>query len=197
MPDWRDEVSGAVQAWLGAIPAGTRAPMWKQIGMARPEGQGSFVVDLRGAGQQYIPEDLETLRLCKERPGEAEGNGYRVLEAVLQAEILKVRVAAHVVEHDLRLWALRQPPTYLVESLRDCLAELSDPGLADALAHGRLAPLSPPAEVPLNREQRRAYAACRTPGLRLVWGPPGTGKTKVLHRAIANLVEACRARQDS
>ena len=39
MPDWRDEVSGAVQAWLGAIPAGTRAPMWKQIGMARPKGR--------------------------------------------------------------------------------------------------------------------------------------------------------------
>jgi hypothetical protein len=94
MPDWRDEVSGAVQAWLGCHTGRHQGPMWKQIGMARPEGQGSFVVDLRGAGQQYIPEDLETLRLCKERPGEAEGNGYRVLEAVLQAEILKVRVAA-------------------------------------------------------------------------------------------------------
>jgi AAA domain len=94
------------------------------------------------------------------------------------------------VEQDLRLWALKQPPTYLVESLRDRLAELSQPGLADALANGRLSPLPPPADGPLNPEQRQAYAACWMPGLRLVWGPPGTGKTMVLRRAISDLLRA-------
>jgi hypothetical protein len=164
------------------------------IGIAQPEGQGSYVVDLRGAqSRQTYPEELETLRISKERPSGmagSPGGGYQVLEVVLQGEILRVRVAAHVVEQDLRLWALKQPPTYLVESLRDRLAELSQPGLADALANGRLSPLPPPADGPLNPEQRQAYAACWMPGLRLVWGPPGTGKTMVLRRAISDLLRA-------
>jgi AAA domain len=192
MPDWRDEVSGAVDAWLRTVPPGARAPTWKQIGTARPEGAGSFVVDLRDRHRTQPPEELETLRLSKRRPTEvteADDSGYRVLDAVLQGEILRIRVAAHVVEHDLRLWALRQPPTYLVETLRHCLAGLADPGLADALAHGRLSPPPAPGDGPLNPEQRQAYAACRTPGLRLVWGPPGTGKTMVLRRVIADLIE--------
>jgi len=57
MPDWRDEVSGAVQAWLGADTSGHQAPRWKQIGMARPEGQGSFVVDLRVQGSGSSPRN--------------------------------------------------------------------------------------------------------------------------------------------
>lgn len=194
MPDWRDEVSSAVDAWLGTMRAGKRTPTWRVIGTAQPEGQGWYVIDLRGIQPtQTSLEDLEALRISKERPtdgGASSENGYRVLDAVLQGEILRIRVAAHVVEHGLLLWAFKQPPTYLIETMRDRLAELSEPGLADALANGRLAPLPPPSIGPLNSEQQQACAACRMPGLRLVWGPPGTGKTMVLRRAIGDLVRA-------
>lgn len=142
---------------------------------------------------QTRPEELETLRIAKERPTGAIGSasgGYRVLDAVLEGEVLRIRVAAHVIEHDLRLWAWKQPSTYLVESLRDCLAQLSQPGLADGLANGRLSPLPAATDTPLNPEQQQAYAACWATGLRLVWGPPGTGKTMVLRRAISDLLRA-------
>ena len=43
MADWRDEVSGAVQAWLGGNTGRHQGPHVKQIDVARPEGQGSFV----------------------------------------------------------------------------------------------------------------------------------------------------------
>jgi molybdopterin-guanine dinucleotide biosynthesis protein len=65
-------------------------------------------------------------------------------------------------------------------------------GLTDDLVHGQLAP---PGVLPaghllpgLNPEQRQAYAACRSSGLHLVWGPPGTGKTRVLAMAIGDLL---------
>ena len=87
---------------------------------------------------------------------------------------------------------LRQAPTFLVTSLRDELAALADAGLANLLARGevggRLASVTTlPALLPA---QQDAYRACLGEGLWLVWGPPGTGKTRVLRAAISDLIEA-------
>ena len=40
--------------------------------------------------------------------------------------------------------------------------------------------------------QQEAYEACLGSGVRLVWGPPGTGKTRVLAEAIDALAAAGR-----
>ena len=40
----------------------------------------------------------------------------------------------------------------------------------------------------LNAEQSRARASCRAPGVHLVWGPPGTGKTKVIALALQDII---------
>ena len=40
----------------------------------------------------------------------------------------------------------------------------------------------------LNAGQQRAWTACCSPGLHLVWGPPGTGKTKVIAQALQDLI---------
>src|SRR4029079_7207951 len=42
----------------------------------------------------------------------------------------------------------------------------------------------------LNAEQQRASDACCAPGLQVVWGPPGTGKTHVIVNAIERLMTA-------
>lgn len=69
---------------------------------------------------------------------------------------------------------------------------MADASLAHDLAAGRLAPK--PRHVTeiagFTPAQREAYSSCFVPGVRLIWGPPGTGKTRVLSEAIADLVAA-------
>jgi superfamily II DNA or RNA helicase len=64
--------------------------------------------------------------------------------------------------------------------------------LAEALAENRLAQgaTSPADAVGLLEAQAEAFRACLSPGVRLVWGPPGTGKTQVLARAIEELARS-------
>jgi hypothetical protein len=40
----------------------------------------------------------------------------------------------------------------------------------------------------LNADQGRARAACLAPGVQLVWGPPGTGKTRLIAAALQDLI---------
>ena len=47
--------------------------------------------------------------------------------------------------------------------------------------------------VPLNPGQQLAFAAMTTPGGSFVWGPPGTGKTKVITAAVRDAIEHGRS----
>ncbi|MFF1872612.1 AAA domain-containing protein [Kitasatospora herbaricolor] len=89
------------------------------------------------------------------------------------------------------LWLLQQPATFLIESLRKGITNAAEEGLAGLLARGeaggRLAPAGLPTHA-LLPAQDLTYRACRGTGLWLVWGPPGTGKTSVLKRAISDLI---------
>ncbi|MFE5329333.1 AAA domain-containing protein [Embleya sp. NPDC056575] len=91
----------------------------------------------------------------------------------------------------MALWAVRRPPDFLLRSLREALAALPDTGLTERLVGGRIDAVAPSDASAcggvLKGGQAQAYLACTSPGLRLVWGPPGTGKTTVLTRALSDL----------
>jgi hypothetical protein len=66
------------------------------------------------------------------------------------------------------------------------LDELLDAGLAEESGGG----MSLEADlVSADEEQDRAARLAVEPGFRITWGPPGTGKTRVLARAVATAVE--------
>ena len=126
----------------------------------------------------------------KEQPG--SGAGYPVMEAVLDGSLLRVRVAEFVDLGEAFLWQHKQPATHLLVKLREGISGLADAGLAHDLAAGRLAS-APRVVHPVagfTPMQQEAYESCLGTGVRLVWGPPGTGKTRVLAAAIGALMAA-------
>jgi hypothetical protein len=166
------------------------------LGIAhRVDEAGWYSVDLRGYGRAAPnPESLDGLRLAPvDSP--AAALGHRVLDRKLSGDMLRVRISAHVNDATLELRGSGLSPARLVTALRSALEALVEPGLADDLVRGQLARRGVlRVDLPgLNPEQRQAYAACRSPGLHLVWGPPGTGKTCVLAMAIGDLLaDGCR-----
>ncbi|MGA5217422.1 AAA domain-containing protein [Streptomyces cinereoruber] len=138
------------------------------------------------------PDDLQDMRLATGAgPDDRRGRSFTVLGWRLESERVRLQVAAHAPRSGLSLWAVRRPPDFLLRSLREALAALPDNGLAGRLASGQIdavAPLEGSAcGGVLKGGQAQAYLACTSPGLRLVWGPPGTGKTTVLTRALSDL----------
>ena len=220
MPDWRDEICVALKAWLAVEGGSARQASWKLVGRARPEGAGGwYQVDLRGA--KVSEEQFERLRLAgaqapvsgpawsggaksdgaPPRDGDPENIGYAVMDAVLDGAVLRVRVAEFAEVDDPHLWTYRQPPAFLTAALHDGIANLTEPGLAHVLARGELNGTSAGSKESglvvdggrvLNEKQAEAYRAALGTGLWLVWGPPGTGKTEVLRRAIGDLLDAGR-----
>jgi hypothetical protein len=189
LPDWRDEVCSALDFWIAAEGGDSRTERLVAIGRARLTGEpGWFDVDLRGTSVDT--DQVESFRLAG-KGGPERGPSYAVKEAVQDGPVVRVRVAEFVTLEDAYLWQNKQSATYLLKKLREGIAELVDAGLAHDLAAGRLAP-APRTIRPMagwTDMQREALESCLTSrGVRLIWGPPGTGKTMVLSRAISELL---------
>jgi AAA domain/PLD-like domain len=190
---WREELLVLVRDWERSVGSETRSP--RRLGIAhRVDEAGWYSVDLRGDGRAApSPESLDDLRLV---PGDAPAaaRGHRVLDIEPSGDVLRVRISAHVDDATLELRGSGLSPARLVTALRSVLESLVKPGLADELVRGQPArSVLPTVHLPgLNPEQCQAYAACHSPGLHLVWGPPGTGKTRVLAMAIGDMLDAGR-----
>ncbi|MHA6758917.1 AAA domain-containing protein [Streptacidiphilus sp. PAMC 29251] len=186
---WREEIATALDAWI-ADEGGSGRAHWQRVGAAvRGAEPGEFSVDTRGA--EISADLLDKLRL--DGPGEPDDeSGFPVMEATSEGAVLRVKVAEFAELPEPYLWLYREVPTFLITALKDGLAALTDAGLADRLARGELGGSPGPLLVPtgLLAAQEEAYRACLGTGVWLVWGPPGTGKTRLLRRAIGDLIGA-------
>ena len=105
---------------------------------------------------------------------------FQVLESAQDGSVLKIKVASFAPSDGLFLWVSRRGRARLDKSLLAGLSGMSRFHLIDRFAQGRADPV--PAAAPsgrLDADQARGLAACLAPGVQLVWGPPGTGKTRL------------------
>ncbi|MEV7966979.1 AAA domain-containing protein [Sphaerisporangium sp. NPDC088356] len=178
----------ALNEWLSVEGGAQQSGRWRRIGAARAAAEpGVFVVDLRG--MDVSPDQLDGLRLAGSEETSVQA-GFPVMETVVEGQILQVRVAEFAAHSDPYLWSFRQPPGFLVRALRDGIGGIGDAGLANLLAHARIGGTLArgPAPAGLLPAQAQAYHACLGTGVWLVWGPPGTGKTRLLQAAICDLI---------
>ncbi|MGW4075150.1 AAA domain-containing protein [Streptomyces asiaticus] len=189
---WQEEVVSALDAWVAHEGVPAREPRWRPLGRAAKSGKpGEYVVDVRGTDITTDQLQGDSLRLAGPDESGVDA-GHSVLDVFKDGMALRVRVAEFADPVDPHLWMKPQPAGFLVKALREGLAALTGAPLAHLMARGeagtgRLAAAGLPPGV-LLPAQDLAYRACTGEGLWLVWGPPGTGKTTVLKRAIVDLM---------
>ncbi|MFJ7330934.1 hypothetical protein ACIQVN_32410 [Streptomyces cyaneofuscatus] len=102
-------------------------------------------MDLRGT--ELNPDQLGSLRLAGPEESGVEA-GSAVTETMQSGSSLTVGVAEFADPVDPFLWVLQQPPTFLLETLRDGIAGLGDTPLGTLLASGSLVGEPARTEVP-------------------------------------------------
>ncbi len=168
---------------------------WKLLGRSSRlpgDDSGWLTLDLRSGVRAPSADSFDQLCLG-DKEGPDNGVSFPVERVQVADGVLKIKVSGALPADCDHVWTIRLTPRHLWQKLREGVLALDQAPLADKLAAGRLDPLSPgPAsDYPpgLLPRQQKAYRACVEPGLHAVWGPPGTGKTRVLSRAIEDLVK--------
>ncbi|GAA2998668.1 AAA domain-containing protein [Actinokineospora diospyrosa] len=193
MSEWRSDLVDAVDELLKLTRNGNQST-WRRLGKVTPLPEpGWFAYDLRAhQGRPLTADSFDRLCLSDEK-GPEHGVPISVERAQITDGHLRLKVTGEPPKSCRHLWTTRLTPQHLLRKLSDGIKALDDAPLADKLAARTLDPIPsrsdnyPPGFLPT---QRHAYRACTTPGLHAVWGPPGTGKTRVLARSIEDLVRA-------
>jgi hypothetical protein len=191
-PEWLTELIEVTRQLYEVGGGDERLPGgWepKRLGRANrdlPSEPGWFWVDL---GDQAAESDqLENAFLAQ-----AEGprqRRFQVMEAVQAGDVLKVKVASFAPPAGLFLWVPHRGRARPDKALLDGLTQISRFDLVDRFGQGRADPAPPPAAASggLNPDQARGRAACLALGVQLIWGPPATGKTRLIAAALPELI---------
>lgn len=169
MSDWRQEAARAVEAELEYA---RRMDEWNLLGPLQQTSAGEYVVDVRE--RQLGP--LEDIRIAGEN-GPRQGAAVPVGGA-LDGGVLWLHDVGPLPPDCDRVWVKQLSPESALTRLARGLRDISCAPLADRLVAGRLDPA------------RTVTEACSTPGVRLVWGPPGTGKTTTIATIVADLARS-------
>lgn len=194
-PEWLTELIAIVQRLCPETGGSTSAAA------GRPEKFGRVTRDAE-AGAGWFWTGLAGRSADSDRLGggylaPTEGAGqlrFQLIESVQEGNVLKVRVAEHAPPEGLFLWVPGRAPGLLEKSLLAGLSRIDRFDLVNRFAEGRTDPVPPDPGTglgtagTLNAEQSRARAGCRSPGVHLVWGPPATGKTKVIALALQDII---------
>ncbi|WP_447006512.1 AAA domain-containing protein [Saccharothrix isguenensis] len=193
--DWKQDLLGALDE-MAKLPGDSAGTEWKCLGRVLPTGEpGWYSLDLRsGRNSRGFGSADSFDQLClADKEGPERGTHIPIERSLYADGVMTLKVSGPVPRGSELAWTIRLTPQHLLKRLREGVAQIDEAPLAAKLAAGRLDPVPadtsdhPPGFMP---GQRAAYRACLTPGLHAVWGPPGTGKTTVLSRAIEDLVKA-------
>jgi hypothetical protein len=133
---WREEIDIVLQEWIAALGGHQGRQRWQRVGTARPTGEpGVYVVDIRAS--DLTADQTDNLRLAGP-DGAGVQAGFPVMEATIDGELIRLRVAEFAAPAHPYLWRQRQQPTFLVTALREGLSSLADAGLASLLARGEV-----------------------------------------------------------
>lgn len=191
MSDWRADVIAAVDEVVKRLGSANTGK-WRSLGIAAPSSQpGWYTRDMR-AGIPGSADHLDQLCFASSK-GPEHSMPIPVERSLIVDDVLHVQIVGALPAGCDTLWTVQLTKQHLWRKLREGIASVSTAPLADKLAAGALDHLSQPDQPDYPpgflSNQQQAYRACVEPGIHAVWGPPGTGKTRVLARAIEDLVK--------
>lgn len=89
----------------------------------------------------------------------------------------------------LRLFGV-DDPVFVLQASATALRSVVEPGHAAAFVGRSLAGGEAVAFDGFNEAQQRALGSTLAPGVNVIWGPPGTGKTRVIVEALRRILES-------